>query len=93
MSRFSWATKALVASVFVGLVAGLAVAQVAAGRITVAELKKLYDAGAVVVVDVRTQVAYRDSHLKGALSVPLDQIASRAAELAKSGKPVVTYCT
>jgi phage shock protein E len=93
MSRFNWATKALVALVFVGLAAGLAVAQVAAGRITAAELKKLYDAGTVIVVDVRTPAAYRDSHLKGALSVPLDQVAAKAAELAKSGKPVVTYCT
>lgn len=93
MSRFNWATRALVVSVFVGLVGGLALAQVAPGRITVAELKKLHDAGAVIVLDVRTQVAYRDSHLKGALSVPLDQVAARVAEFAKSGKPVVTYCT
>ena len=45
-----------------------------AGRIGVADLKKLYDAGAVVVVDVRAAGGVpRLSHLAGALSVPLDR--------------------
>ena len=64
-----------------------------AGRIGAAELKKLYDAGKVVVLDVRGAAAYRDSHIAGALSVPLDTVAQRAAELKASGKVVVTYCT
>jgi 3-mercaptopyruvate sulfurtransferase SseA len=65
----------------------------AEGRIGAAELKKLYDAGQVVVLDVRGAAAYRDSHIAGALSVPLDTVAQRAAELKASGKAFVTYCT
>ena len=93
MSRFSWTARAIAASVFVGLAAGLVIAQATAGRITVAELKKLHDAGRVVILDVRSQAAYRDSHIRGALSVPLDQVAARAVEFAKSGRTLVAYCT
>jgi rhodanese-related sulfurtransferase len=64
-----------------------------AARIAVAELKKLHAAGTVVVVDVRSAAAYREAHAAGALSAPLDVVASRAAELKAAGKTVVTYCT
>ena len=47
----------------------------------------------VVVIDVRPAGAYRDNHIAGALSVPLDTVGQRAAELKASGKPVVAYCT
>lgn len=93
MSRVQWATRFALASALLGLASGLVLAQVAPGRITAAELKSLYDAGRVVVLDVRSAAAYRESHVTGALSVPLDQVAARAPELVKSGKPVVAYCT
>ena len=93
MSGFQWAARFALASALVGVATGMVAAQVAAGRITAAELKSLYDAGRVVVLDVRAAAAYRESHITGALSVPLDQVAVKAPELVKSGKPVVAYCT
>jgi 3-mercaptopyruvate sulfurtransferase SseA len=61
-------------------------------RIEWGEFKKLYDAGKVVVVDVRGPDAFEAGHIPGARSVPLDQVESRADELKKLGKPLVFYC-
>lgn len=96
MHRVRGAAAALTAAIVIVLgfgPGGAALAQETAGRIGVAELKKLYDAGAVVVVDVRTEAAYRISHVAGALLVPLDATEQKAAGLKKAGKTVVTYCT
>jgi rhodanese-related sulfurtransferase len=62
-------------------------------RITVAELKKLHDAGAVLVLDVRSAEAYREGHIPGAISMPLAAIADRAGELKGAKKRIVAYCT
>ena len=67
-------------------------------RTTVAELKALIakGEGQVVIVDVRSVEGYRLGHLPGAIAVPLDTVADRAAELkALSGgtKAIVTYCS
>lgn len=65
----------------------------AARRISLAEFKKLHDAGDVVVIDVRGADAYRRGHVPGALSVPLDTVAARATEWKTATRPIVTYCT
>lgn len=62
------------------------------GRITVAELRERMAKNDVTIVDVRAAAAYQQSHIKGAINIPLEQVASRAGELPK-GKTVVTYCT
>ena len=85
-------TTKLIAALIVAT-AGVALAQPGRGRIGAAELKTLYDAGKVVVLDVRGAAAYRDGHIAGALSAPLDTVAQKAAELKAAGKVVVTYCT
>ncbi len=61
-------------------------------RITWDEFKKLYDAGNVVVIDVRAEDAYRAGHIPGSQSIPLDQIEKRASDLKKVKKPLVLYC-
>ena len=61
-------------------------------RVQWAEFKKLYDARAAIVVDVRAPESFEAGHIPGALNVPLDQVQRRAAELKKSGKPVLIYC-
>lgn len=46
-----------------------------------------------LLVDVRTQAEYDQGHLDGALLIPHDQIASRAAELGDDrNRAVVLYC-
>ena len=62
-------------------------------RISLAEFKKVHDAGDVVVIDVRGADAYRRGHIPGALSVPLDTVAAKAAEWKTATRPIVTYCT
>lgn len=64
-----------------------------APRISLAEFKKLHDAGQVVVLDVRSVEAYREGHIPGAISMPLTTIADRVAELKNVKQPIVTYCT
>lgn len=62
-------------------------------RIPMDEFKKLHDAGEAVVVDVRSEEAYKAGHIPGALSMPLGKIESRAQELKSAKKAIVTYCT
>jgi len=50
-------------------------------RIGVVEAKALAEAGDAILVDVRTRAAYEQEHIAGALSVPLDEVAERLAEL------------
>ena len=61
-------------------------------RITAEELKALVARGEAVVVDVRGTEAYLTGHVKGALSMPGDEVTSRASELPRD-KMIVTYCT
>jgi 3-mercaptopyruvate sulfurtransferase SseA len=68
-------------------------AESAADRMPLAEFKRLFDQGAVVVVDVRGFASFRDGHIPGALSVPLDTVGRRAAEWKGETKPVVAYCS
>ena len=61
-------------------------------RVEWTEFKKLYDANAVVVIDVRGDAAYEQGHIPGARSVPLSRIAREAGALKTLKKPIVTYC-
>lgn len=54
------------------------------------DLVKLATDAEVVVVDVRPPEEYAAGHLPGAVSVPLDQLEERLAEL--QGRSVVAYC-
>lgn len=44
-----------------------------------------------VVIDVRPKEEYRSGHIRGAISVPLDDLARRLRELPKT-KLIVAYC-
>jgi rhodanese-related sulfurtransferase len=48
-------------------------------------------AGEAILIDVRPREEYVAGHLPGALSIPLDELASRLQELQK-GQEVVAYC-
>jgi len=55
------------------------------------ELWQRAQAGDVVVLDVRPVEEYASGHIPGAISIPLDQLATRLHEL-PAGAEVVAYC-
>jgi predicted sulfurtransferase len=70
-----------------------------APRITQQAFKKLVAANNVIIVDTRNRDAFDQSHLRGALPLPLegrltwpDEYEKTVAVLLKTRKPVVTYC-
>jgi rhodanese-related sulfurtransferase/DNA-binding transcriptional ArsR family regulator len=56
-----------------------------------AELVAASKAGTVVVLDVRPQDEYEAGHLKGAVSIPLSQLANRLNDIPPDAE-VVAYC-
>jgi rhodanese-related sulfurtransferase/DNA-binding transcriptional ArsR family regulator len=55
------------------------------------ELLRRAKSGAVAVLDVRPAEEYANGHIPGALSIPLDQLADRLAEL-PADIEIVAYC-
>jgi rhodanese-related sulfurtransferase/DNA-binding transcriptional ArsR family regulator len=55
------------------------------------ELLRRAQAGDLVVLDVRPAEEYAAGHIPGAVSIPVDQLADRIAEL-PDGVEVVAYC-
>jgi 3-mercaptopyruvate sulfurtransferase SseA len=60
-------------------------------RVSIEETQKAVEAGSAVIVDVRDAATYKTSHIKGAISVPLQQFDERVGELPKD-KLIITYC-
>jgi 3-mercaptopyruvate sulfurtransferase SseA len=63
-----------------------------ARRIDPAELQQMLEGGRAVVYDTRARASYEQEHIKGALSLPHEEVAARAGELPKD-KTLVFYCT
>jgi predicted sulfurtransferase len=61
-------------------------------RIPLIEFKKLVDADAVLVIDVRDAESYASGHIPGALLVPLEDLEKQVPRLKASKKPIVAYC-
>lgn len=61
-------------------------------RVTPAQLQAMLEDGRTVVYDTRSKMAYDAEHIKGALSMPYDEVSKRAGELPKD-KTLVFYCT
>lgn len=61
-------------------------------RISLAETKARFDAGAALVVDVRSQDDYNAAHIPEAISLPLAELEARYRELPQDAE-IVTYCT
>ena len=56
------------------------------------ELQKMVEAGRVVIYDTRAKASYDQEHIKGALSMPSNEVEARAGELPRD-KTLVFYCT
>jgi hypothetical protein len=61
-------------------------------RVGPAELKEMVDEGRAVVYDTRAKSTYEYEHIKGALSMPHEEVAGRVGEF-PPGKTLVFYCT
>jgi rhodanese-related sulfurtransferase len=55
------------------------------------ELRRRMRAGEVTVVDVRPEDEYRSGHLEGAISIPVQELERRIAELPRT-REVIAYC-
>jgi rhodanese-related sulfurtransferase len=62
-------------------------------RIQPVEFRRLYEAGKVVVLDVRDSSMFARGHIKGARLAPLSALRDEVATLKQSGALVVTYCS
>ena len=62
-------------------------------NITAEEAKKMMDSENVIIVDVRTEEEYSDSHIPGAVLVPVESIGEEApAALADPDATLLIYC-
>ena len=61
-------------------------------RVTAVELRDAVAKGTALIVDVRGDDIYRQSHIKGSISIPENQVAARVGELPRD-KIIVTYCS
>ena len=59
--------------------------------VTAEQLQARLARGNVVVVDVRPVKEYRDGHIRGARSIPIEDLEQRLQQLPK-GKTIVAYC-
>jgi rhodanese-related sulfurtransferase len=55
------------------------------------ELERLLRSKDVVVIDVRPDVEFQSGHIAGALSIPVEQLPGRLAELPRD-KKIIAYC-
>ncbi len=58
---------------------------------TPTDFKALVQQGALII-DVRTPAEFKSGHLKASQNIPLDSIKTKAAELKKKGKTIITVC-
>jgi 3-mercaptopyruvate sulfurtransferase SseA len=61
-------------------------------RVTIVELRDMLDKGTAIVIDTRGADSYKASHIKGSISVPVDQVANRINDLPRD-KTIVAYCS
>ena len=57
------------------------------------EAYELVQSGEATLVDVRTDEAYEQAHLAGAVLVPLMQVGANADRLAARERTIITYCS
>ncbi len=67
-------------------------AEAEAPRITLADAKKDFDAGNVVFVDTRAEVAYKNEHIKGSINMPMEGFEARYKEI-PTDKKIIAYCS
>lgn len=56
------------------------------------ELEQKFENDEFVLIDVLSEEHFEDEHIKGAVNIPLDQIASTALDRFEKDQDVVVYC-
>jgi rhodanese-related sulfurtransferase len=59
--------------------------------VTIDELLERLETDEVVLLDVRPEEEYKSGHIANALSIPIEQLASRLQELPRN-KEIIAYC-
>ena len=63
-------------------------------RITVEDVRAAMESGEAIIVDVRSPSAFEESHVAGAISVPLGMIERELASVPlNKDQWIITYCT
>jgi 3-mercaptopyruvate sulfurtransferase SseA len=63
-------------------------------RVSLEAAKAALDSGAAILVDVRSPSAFEESHIAGAISVPLGQIERELTQVPlEKDHWIITYCT
>ena len=62
------------------------------GRVSPTEAKNALDQGEAIILDVRSEASYANSHATGAINIPLEDLNKRIGELDPK-QWVITYCT
>jgi|SRR5262245_23700964 len=62
-------------------------------RVKVEEAKKLVAEGKAIIIDVRGSDAYKITHIKGALDVPLDKLKAGDFKDLPKDKLIIAYCS
>ena len=55
------------------------------------DAKRMVEQGALLL-DVRTPAEYAGGHLRGAVNIPVQELAARLAEVGVKDRPIVVYC-
>lgn len=84
----------LLISLFIALLVAFIITELQRGgrSLSPQELTRLVNASEARVIDVRNSPEFREGHITGSESIPYSQVADRAAELAKAGKPLIVVC-
>lgn len=60
--------------------------------ISMRQLEEILDSNeTITLLDVREREDYEGGHLRGAVSIPLDELEARAGEIPRD-RPVIVYC-
>lgn len=86
MNRKIW----IIAVVIVGALAILKLVAKPSADQRAAAKRKIQDGA--LVLDVRGPDEYSEGHFEGAVNIPVQQLASRLAEVGALDRPVVVYC-
>ena len=63
-------------------------------RVSIEEARAALEAGTAVIVDVRLPAAFDESHIAGAINIPLEEIETNPTGLALDKERwIITYCT